>query len=853
MTFQLNRFAIPILFFLSGFTGLVYEVLWLKELGHIFGNTAQAAATTLAVFFLGLAAGGYWWGSRVGQLGNALRTYAILEIGVSVSALLYFALNRLYRELYEPLYAAAGDSPALLAAAKILLSAAVLFPPSFLMGGTFPVMGQHLVRGPGRLGRDGSFLYAINTAGAAGGAFAAGFYLPRLFGFRNSYLIAIALNLGIALVAWFLSRRSLPTAPTAPVSKRKPRAPAPAPLVFWLLAASSGFLALGLEVVWTRMFSQVLQNSVYTFSAILVVFLTALGLGSVLANRLCLLRAHPRPVLGVLLALSGFAVALTPFAFIDVTAGLGYLGSGKGWVPYLVSVFTDTFLIVLIPGILIGSIFPYLLRAMQETRMGAGKAIGRLVALNTAGAVAGSLLTGFVLLSAFGIWGSMRLLAVAYFLLALITVQGSSRASGLLRVLPVAGVLSLFTILDATRLPVIRLRADRSERLLQLWEGNNGVVAAIDRNGSLSLKVNNHYRLGGSGAMETEQNQTLIPLMSHPSPNEIFFLGMGTGISAGAAMRQPATRVVVCELIPEVIEAGKLYFNGFAQGLFTDPRTTLLAEDGRNRLAGDRRRYDAIIADLFIPWRSGVGSLYSVEHFETAKSRLKPGGIFVQWLPLYQVSEAEFFTIARTMLHVFPHVVLWRGEFRPSRPLIAFIGSSGERVLDPAVIVDRGRYISGIATLPAEATLAVTLPFYIGNLSRSAVIVPPGPVNTDDRPIIEYLAPMTNRQEKEGKTKWFRSVALAEFYDLLWQQTPPESDPYLARLSEAELGYVRAGLSYYKAAVYKDRGDMAEADRHMADFQSRIPVRFAPETRPSDSEAEVTEDTPEAIARESQN
>ncbi len=837
---MLNRIAIPSLFFLSGFTGLVYEVLWLKELGLVFGNTAQAAATTLAIFFLGLGAGGYWWGKRAHVLSNALRTYAYLELGIGVSAVFYFGLSRAYQWLYEPVYATFGDNPVLLLAVKSLLAAVVLFPTSFLMGGSFPVIGQYIVRAPEQLGRAGSFLYAVNTIGAASGAFAAGFYLPRLLGFRRSYLLAIAMSVAIGLTAWLLSRGPAPPQVRPVKPKRKVGRSAATPASIWLLGLLSGLLTLGLEVVWTRMFSQVLQNSVYTFSAILVCFLIGLGLGALLANRMCLLRADPRSVLSVLLTASGIAVALTPFAFHDVTSGMRYIGSGKGLYPYLVAVFVDTAIVLLVPAVLAGSIFPYLLKAVRGAGTRVGGAIGRLLWLNNTGAVVGAVVTGFFLLSTFGMWGTTRLFAVTYLLLGLIVIQGSSKASGVLRALPVAGILLLFTWFDATRLPVVRLRNDRNERLVQVWEGHNGVVAVIERRGNLSIKVNNHYRLGGSAAMETELNQTLIPLMSHPAPEEVFFLGMGTGISAGAALSQPTRRVVVCELIPEVIEAAKLHFNQFAQGLFTDPRTILLAEDGRNRLAGSPERFDAIIADLFIPWRAGVGSLYSVEHFKIAKSRLKPGGIFVQWLPLYQISQVEFFIIARTMLRAFPQVVLWRGEFRPTRPLVAFIGSAEERSLDPRVIVDRGRYVSGDNAASADAMLAVTLPFYVGNLSAAREVVPPGPINTDDRPIIEYDAPRTNRMQKEGAAKWFRSLQLARFYDDLWAETPPESDPYLGWLTEPEFDYVRAGLDYYKFAAYQELGDTEEAAKHLARFRSRIPVQFAPDTKPSDSEAGVT-------------
>jgi spermidine synthase len=193
------------LFFASGLTSLIYEVLWLKELGLLFGNTAYATATTLAVFFAGLSVGGYWWGRRASQFRHPLRVYAVLEVGIGLSALLYFALLDLYYLLYGPLFTAVGHQPALFLAVKILLAAGVLFPPAFFMGGTLPVMGQYLIRRLDHLGRTASVLYAVNTIGAAIGAFVAGFYLPMVLGFTNSYLTAIALNLVIAALSYGLS------------------------------------------------------------------------------------------------------------------------------------------------------------------------------------------------------------------------------------------------------------------------------------------------------------------------------------------------------------------------------------------------------------------------------------------------------------------------------------------------------------------------------------------------------------------------------------------------------------------------------------------------------------------------
>ena len=298
-----ERVAVLALFFLSGFTGLVYEVLWLEELGLLFGSASHSAATTLAVFFLGLALGSFIWGRKAPSLPRPLRTYGLLEIGIAASGLLYFVLVPLYRRLYEPIYALSGDNFALLLTFKFLLAAGALLPAAFLMGGTLPVLAEHRVRDRSELAKVGTVLYGVNTAGAACGAFSAGFLLPPLLGFSGAYVSAVVISLGIGIAAIVLAARSGRSG-----SAKRERSPTHVPSRWsplWGVAFGSGFLALGLEVVWTRMFSQVLQNSVYTFSTILVLFLISLALGSFLASLLSRSALSPRWVLTALLTAAG--------------------------------------------------------------------------------------------------------------------------------------------------------------------------------------------------------------------------------------------------------------------------------------------------------------------------------------------------------------------------------------------------------------------------------------------------------------------------------------------------------------------------------------------------------------------
>ncbi|MEM7483222.1 MAG: fused MFS/spermidine synthase [Acidobacteriota bacterium] len=809
----------------------------MRELTLLFGNSAHATAGALAVFFAGLAIGGAVWSRRAPRVRRPLVEYGLLEIGVGVSGGLYFGLMAVYAASYSPLYEALGERPAILLAAKLILVAGVLLPPAILMGGTLPLMSQYVVDATKSLGRTGTLLYGFNTLGAAAGALAAGFWLPAWIGFRSAYLVAVVASMLIGGVAWWVGTRTSRAGQAVPSRRQGASSSAGAPGVSRGLAESlakpklvvaavaSGTLALGLEVLWTRMFQQVLQNSVYTFSIILVTFLAALSAGAFVARRLAQASFHPWSVLAFLISMAGLGALVTPFLFYELTDGMRYLGAGEPWTHYLVSVFSGAALVLFLPGVAIGTVFPYLLRVTERSGE-PGRVVGRLSAMNTAGAILGALVAGFVMLGTLGLWASILLVAVLYFALAAWVAVGTSRLPVLL---PLTGLVVAFTVANPSELPGVRLNAD-SERLLASWEGPDGFVAVIERNGLRRIKINNFYALGSSSAIEHEQNQTLIPLMPHPSPERIFYLGMGTGITAGAALRFPSRQVTVTELVPEVVTAAAKYFNEEASGLFTDPRARVLVRDGRNELRGRQARYDAIIADLFIPWRAGVGHLYSRDHYATARTRLAAGGVYVQWIPLYQVTNTEFWTIVRTFMEVFPQVHVWRGDFHADKPILALVGSVEAAPLEPAVIVKNGRHLRGDSSLDPTVFLAVTLPFYAGNLGESREIVPDGPIHTDNRPVIDYQAPISHRNARAGRVEWFTGLELVEFLDRLHAATPPEADPYLGRLDSAARGFVSAGLSYHTGAILHRLGRRDEAERHYRDSIARMPIRVEFET-----------------------
>ena len=822
-----------LVFFLSGFAGLVYEVLWLRDLSLLFGSATQSAATTLAVFFLGLSAGSAVWGRRSGRVANPMREYALLEVGIALSACAYFLLMPAYHALYSSVYEPLHTTPMLLSAAKALLATGVLFPAAFFMGGTLPLVGQHLIRRPAELGERGALLYAVNTIGGACGALAAGFYLPAWLGFRASYAAAIVLNLLLAAAAWWLGREAAPAPESADtkVPRREGETQAGSALPSRILAGVafvSGFTAIGLEVLWTRMFAQVLHNSVYSFAAILVVFLVSLGIGAALASFLARRVREPVHALMGLLIGAGIGVGLSPFFFYVATNGLNYLAALDDWSSYMVTVFGTLAGVCLVPGALVGAVLPSLLR-LARGEGGAGAVLGRLASINTAAGVVGSLVVGFLLLDALGLWASLRSLAVVYFLTAIVIGGVSQSAPAFLRATPVVALLLLASFLDPGRLPILPEfdHLKQKPRLLRAWEGRDGTVAVVMTGRDLRITMDTYYSLGGTRVAQHEQAQGDLPLLLHPNPRSAFFLGMGTGITAGAALNHPVERVVTAELSENVVEAAREFFGPYTNGLFTDERSEVVVEDGRNYLKGRTERYDVIIADLFVPWRAGAGSLFTREHYETVRERLEPGGLFAQWLPLYQLTSRDVELILRTILDVFPHATLWRGGFSADRPVLAIIAQAEPTPLDADRLADRFRERRQSPELTRSKAVGLTAMFYAGNLDSLRPDLEGVPVNTDDRPRLEYESPIHQRRQRSGEASFLVGADLARWFADLARRAPPEEDPYLADFEPEEIDYVKAGGSLFEAGVLARAGEADRARAAFDRFSELVPQEIA--------------------------
>ena len=789
------------LFFASGATALIYQVLWLRELALLFGNGAQASATTLAAFFAGIAAGNAYWGKRSAAARHPLQSYGWLEIGVALSAVLYFGILALYGQAYGLLYSSVGEHPTLFLGIKFALAVALLFPAAFLMGGTLPMIIQHAVDRKEVLGTRGANLYALNTLGGAVGAIAAGIVLPRLLGFTTTYLLNMVITLLIGITAMTLGRQATAAYRTSTPEHRSPKGAAASPeRLPVLLAALSGFTTLGLQVLWVRQFAQVVHNSVYTYSIILVVFLVALALGGALARWCARQPFQPNLFLASLLALAGSLVVTSPMMFSWLTNAGGYVGADAAFPRYILQIGLLTAAVIGPPVTVLGMVLPSLFNVVKEAHHAPGEAVARLVTANTLAAIAGSLTAGFILLGWLGLHLSLMLMGVLYLAASLALLLRSPPTSRWPWLAPAAGLaLVLISTVDepaAATTPA----GNQQEVVLETWEGPDATVAVVSQGGFLRTKMNNWYTLGSTGDVLTQQVQTHLPMLLHPNPSRVFYLGMGTGITAGTALDYPVNRVLVAEIAPSVIRASQKYFTEHTNGLYTDPRVRILAEDGRNALRGVSESFDLIIADLFVPWRAGVGALYSVDHFELAKQRMDTEGLYVQWLPLYQMTSMEFSIIAQSMLEVFPWVTVWRANFWADRPVVALVGHRSQQPLAlnvPLVLASRA-VLAEHAKRPADRVPLVA--HYVGGIPLEDHRIQSAPLNTDNHAVIEYLAPINHRRERAGLVRWLDGDEWLTLTAAALQRDVLAEDRFLSNLDHAWHDVIQAG--YYLQTHY---------------------------------------------------
>jgi spermidine synthase len=649
---------------MTGISGLVYQVVWLRLLIRAFGVTIYAVTTLVALFMAGLALGSFL-GARLSARKDPLATYAVMELVVGVSAVASTWIMASLPDAFRLAVEVLGDSPSVLLLVRFVLAALVLLPPTTLMGTTLPLLSAFLGRSDrGATGR----LYGANTLGAVLGVLMTGFVMIPVAGERATVYVAAAINVVVGLACWLwrdqlatpavASSRDTPSEPRAPKAARGGHA-----RLILLVAFGSGTCALALEVLWSRILTVLLGNSIYAFSSLLGAYLVGIGLGSTLvASRIAKLRS-PLAWLGALEVGVGVLGAASVATFL----GLGLLERPE-WKPsYAVLYGLDDFVwlaveavaIVLPVTVLLGAIFPLACSLVEPDDDAIGGGVGRVYGVNTVGGILGSLLGGFVLIPLVGTGRSILLVSATSVAIGAAVLLRARRVEGV-RVSWVLGpgVAAFCALAIVTRgEPFLRVLESKVNR-----EGKNQVVfhqedpgATVTvfetSRGGRILYVNGLYTSNTAPAVG--QQMVNLPLAFHPDegPKRVLTVGLGVGEALRHGI-DVGHSVTVVELQPAVIRAFRA-LNRDASDYLDHPRARIVIEDGRNFLLRDDAQYDLILVDGSPPlYASGMANLYSREFAQLAKRHLTERGVFVVWFPVI-CFERDFFTVYASMVETF--------------------------------------------------------------------------------------------------------------------------------------------------------------------------------------------------------
>jgi spermidine synthase len=724
-----------LLFFLSGACGLLYQVLWLRMLSLVFGVTVYAASTVLAAFMAGLALGSGLAGRMLAVVKRPLLIFGIAEILIGASALATPIALEAASGLYQRLHQISPDSLVILTAARILTGFVVLLVPTMLMGLTLPVLSASpVVRGP-RFGARVSALYAANTAGAVIGAVVTGFYLIGSIGIARAFFIGAAINVlvGAAAIAFDRNAAAASNTETAE-SDAGPRAtPAGAPSAavshagIGIVVATSGFVALALEIVWFRMLVQYLAATTYAFTTMLATVLAGIALGGAIAARM-LRRDRDWTATLVRLQLGTALACLVSAIFLGWSYGAGWKTSGD---------IQASAAAILPVATLMGIGFPVAIRIAAVQTLGdspgaTARRVGRLYSLNVVGAILGALVGGFLLLPALGTRWALIAMAGAYGASALVLTWPHPRRVRLLGAAAVVAV-AFGMLVRMVPDPFQAAYARRYGRDMREFWREEGAQTAVSVHASEFRR--SLYLDGLHQANDTPDMVLLhriighLPMVLHPSPADALVIGLGGGATSGA-VSQHGTRLQIVELSESVRRAGQ-FFTHISYDVLNQPNVRVRVDDGRNFLQLSGEKFDVITADIIQPIHAGAGSLYSREYFALVRQALKPGGIALQWIGHRPPSQYRL--IMRTFLDVFPESTLWLdgnlmvGSLEPLRLHPATLALKRANPRTAAALDEIG--------LGSHDTL---VGWYTAGPDDMRRFVGPGLMLTDDRPLLEY-------------------------------------------------------------------------------------------------------------------
>ena len=756
-----------VLFVGSGVCALIYEVVWFQLLELVIGSSAISLGVLLATFMGGMCIGSLALPRFASRTRHPLMLYATLELSIGVIGVLELFAIPLVGKLYSPTVGHGAGALML----RGVVAGLCLLPPTVLMGATLPAIARWVESSPRGISWLG-FFYGGNIAGAVIGSVLAGFYLLREHDQAYATYFAAALNVLVAFIAWTVASQTPARSTSSATAMIDARAVTPTGATagareVYIAIGISGACALAAEVVWTRLLSLTFGASVYTFSMILAVFLTGLGIGSGVASWLARTVESPRRALAWCQLLLTLAIA---WAAVVIYLALPNWPINPSLAPSawfaLQLDLARCALVVLPAAVLWGASFPFALAAIATPGEDTAKLVGSVYAANTVGSIIGAVLCSLVLVPSLGTQDAQRVLiaaaasAAVLLLLAPSRAQGDasttaapSRGRGALILAPILAVLLIATL---PKLPGVLVAHGRyavtwigKTDMLYIGEGMNSSVAVTRVHSSGATQFHVSGKVEASSLPQDMRLQKMLahlPALVHPNPQSVLVVGFGAGVTAGSFLPYPSVkRLVICEIEPLVPQVVSTWFTKENNNVVNDPRTQIYFDDARSFVLTSNETFDVITSDPINPWVKGAASLYTREYFEAVKTHLKPGGVVTQWVPLYESTLDAVRSELATFFEVFPEGTIWANNIDGRGYDIVLLGQVGSTKIDITAMGARfanAGYTNVGASLTEsgfESPIAL-FSTYAGSGSDLKEWLKGADINTDRNLRLQYLA-----------------------------------------------------------------------------------------------------------------
>ena len=782
-------------FFISGLTGLIYEILWTRMIVAIIGSAPFAVTIVLTVFMGGLGLGSYIASKTVDRIEDPLkliRLYGILELIVGGYGVILPLLLVLYKPLYSLIYNHLFRYFIAYNLITFVGCLLLLIIPVTCMGATLPVLCRFFITRISRVGTHVGRLYGLNMIGAAAGALLCGFWLIGGLGVWGSLSFAIILNIVIGAVCVFigfsLKRQARTSKNIAEVTKKTREQDSPEAVysgiprsgsVFALIIFGiSGFCAMAYEVIWTNLLGLIVGPTTYSFTIVLVTFISGLALGSVffgwLGDRI-------EKTMSLLLTTQ---VAATLFALLMSQV----LGDSQIFFAKLIYHFRNhfaqlsiakaslLFIFMFFPTFCLGASFPLVGKIVTRTLSRRGRTIGFAYSINSLGAIVGSFCAGFLLIPLLGKEQGLRLVLSLQLLTSLIIGgflfwKAHERFKNWIP-LALPGLLVIILLFpfphwdrrmlaigkyhrfdnpeirqigwfEALVSGINRFDKPKGEKIVFYGDGIGGFTTVLKTD--LDILGNEGYALYCSGKpeassrldMDTQTLSAHVPLLFHKDPKRVLIIGLASGITAGEVLNYPVEKLDIVDINRQIVKASQ-FFRPWNNHVLSNPKTELIIQDARAHMALTNRKYDVISSEPSNPWMAGLATLFTADFFNLVKQHLNDNGIFAQFIHTYQMDWSTFALVGRTFAQVFPNSLLMRTNPSSLGPDFLLIGFKNKGGLEEQVAAQNLRY----AKRSKNVVLKNHHLFYHLIISEDLQrLFGNGPINTDARPLLEFSAP----------------------------------------------------------------------------------------------------------------